>query len=183
VATGTISGIFVVDIDGFDAEAELKKLEQRYDALPQTVESITARGRHVFFRMPLQRLRNSAGKIAPGIDVRADGGYVLAPPSMHPSGRAYCWSVDSGNTFAPAPDWLLARISDTHSDGTVAATPASEWRDLAKGVAEGARDCSAARLAGHLLHRRVDPFVTLELLRGWNALRAAAAGRGHRTNC
>src|SRR5262245_10407698 len=102
---------------------------------------------------------NSAGKIASGIDVRADGGYVLVPPSVHPSGRAYHWSVDTANTFATAPDWLLARISDTRGNGAVPVAPPSEWRDLAKGVAEGARNCSAARLAGHLLRRRVDPFV------------------------
>jgi Primase C terminal 1 (PriCT-1)/Bifunctional DNA primase/polymerase, N-terminal len=50
-----------------------------------------------------------------------------------------------------------------------APAPPSQWRDLIKGVAEGARDCSAAKLAGHLFRRRVDPFVVLELLLGWNA--------------
>jgi hypothetical protein len=169
IATGTLSKVFCVDIDGIDAEGELRKLEAECGALPPTVESITARGRHLFFRMPPQPLRNSAGKVAAGIDVRADGGYVLVPPSIHPSGRAYYWSVDTANTFATAPDWLLARISDTRSTGAVPVAPPSEWRDLAKGVAEGARNCSAARLAGHLLRRGVDPFVTLELLRGWNA--------------
>jgi hypothetical protein len=101
--------------------------------------------------------------------VRADGGYALVPPSKHPSGRDYYWSVDTAKTFATAPDWLLARISDTGGNGTIVATPPSEWRELVKGVAEGARDCSAASLAGHLLRRRVDPFVTLELLQAWNA--------------
>jgi len=52
------------------------------------------------------------------------------------------------------------------------ATPPSEWRALvAKGVAEGARDCTVAKLAGYLLRRRVDPIVALELLRIWNATR------------
>ena len=47
-------------------------------------------------------VRNSAGRIAAGIDVRGEGGYVLAPPSVHPSGRRYCWSVDSADSFAAA---------------------------------------------------------------------------------
>ena len=111
VATGALSGIFVTDIDGLDAEAELRKLEAQYGPIPPTVELITARGRHLFFQYPEQPVRNSAGKLAPGIDVRGDGGYVLAPPSKHPSGRRYCWSVDSGNAFAPAPEWLLARLA------------------------------------------------------------------------
>jgi hypothetical protein len=49
--------------------------------------------------------------------------------------------------------------------------PPVEWRELVKGVAEGARDCSAAKLAGYLLRRRVDPFVVLELLQSWNTTR------------
>ena len=52
-------------------------------------------------------------------------------------------------------------------------TPPTEWRELAKGVAEGARDCSAARLAGLLLRHHIDAIVTLELLQAWNATRCA----------
>ena len=141
---------------------------------PPASKSITARGRHIFllYPDPPARVRNSAKKIAPDIDVRGDGGYVVAPPSIHPSGNAYCWSVDSARTFAAAPDWLLTLIAEP-ANGAAAVTPPSEWRELVKGVAEGARDCSAAKLAGYLLRRRIDPFVTLELLRGWNATRCA----------
>src|SRR5262249_15239215 len=146
IATGTASGIFVVDIDG--AEAELRKLETEHGALPPTVEVITARGRHVYFQMPDgSDIRNSAGKVAPGIDVRANGGYVLAPPSVHPSGRRYAWSVDSASTFAAAPDWLLKKLASP-SDGN-GATPASAWRELIEGVSEGMRNESVARLTGH----------------------------------
>src|SRR5262245_62023855 len=92
IATGSISGIFVVDVDGLDAELELRKLEAHHSSLPPINEVTTARGRHLYFRMPETSVRNTAGKIAPGIDTRGDGGYVLAPPSVHPSGRVYCWS-------------------------------------------------------------------------------------------
>jgi hypothetical protein len=111
IATGLISGVFVLDLDGLDAEAELSRLEREYGQLPQTVQTITARGRHLFFKMTTRLVRNSTGKIAPGIDVRGDGGYVLAPPSVHPSGRRYAWSVDSASTFSEAPEWLLAKIT------------------------------------------------------------------------
>jgi hypothetical protein len=166
--TGKCSGVFVVDVDGIDAETELTKLEKQRGALPPTVESLTARGRHIFFSFPNRPIRNSAGKIAPGIDVRGDGGYVLAPPSIHPSGKAYAWSVDSAAAFAPAPDWLLATITESASFNGPVATPSSEWRELIKGVGEGARDCTATKLAGYLLRRHVDPFVALALLQGWN---------------
>jgi hypothetical protein len=171
VATGSPSSIFVVDLDSLDAEAELRGLELKHGNLPCSVEVITARGRHIYFKMPASSVRNSAGKIAPGIDVRGEGGYVLVPPSIHPSGRPYCWSVDTVSTFADPPEWLLAKIAAAPND-IVAATPPSGWRELVKnGVLQGQRDCTITRLAGHLLRRRIDPFVTLELLQTWNATR------------
>ena len=118
-------------------------------------------------------MKNTAGRIAPGIDTRGDGGYVLTPPSVHPSGRAYAWSVDSANTIAAAPAWLVEKIAaPTNGQGTPLPTPPSAWRELVEhGVGEGTRDCTVARLAGHLLHRRIDPYVALELLQAWNAVR------------
>jgi hypothetical protein len=174
IATGAVSNLFVSDIDGFDAEVELRKLEAMHGALPATVEVITARGRHVYFRMPPGTdIRNSVGKVAHGIDIRANGGYVLAPPSVHPSGRRYCWSVDSASALADAPDWLLNKITANGNGHSNSSTPLTEWRELVKGVAEGARDCTTTKLAGYLLRRYVDPFVVLELLQAWNAARCA----------
>lgn len=172
VATGTISGIFVVDVDGMDAEAALRALEAEHGALPATVEVLTGNGRHAWFKHPADTtIANSASKVAPGIDVRGNGGYVLAPPSVHPSGKLYAWSVDCAKAVAEAPAWLLAKIA-TPNSGNGVATPASEWLKLAEGgVTEGTRNDAVAKLTGHLLRRRVDPRVTLELIRTWNAAR------------
>jgi hypothetical protein len=173
VATGTASNIFVVDIDGLDAEAELGRLEKQHGSLPPSVESITARGRHVWFRYPSGVLvPSSAGRIAPGCDIRGNGGYVLAPPSMHPSGLRYKWSVDC-SALAAAPVWLINKISLPAKDATAPLTP-EQWRDLVvSGAGEGTRDCTVAKLAGHLLRRRIDPFIALELMQSWNATRCA----------
>jgi hypothetical protein len=173
VATGAVSRIFVVDVDGLDAEFELRKLEAEHGELPSSIEVITARGRHIYFQWPAQLVRNSAGRIGPGIDVRGDGGYVLVPPSVHPSGKKYAWSVYCGNSVAEAPEWLLTRANGTNgTNGNGAAAPPSTWRDLVcDGVDEGSRNDSIARLAGYLLRHHVDPIVTLELLSGWNATR------------
>jgi Bifunctional DNA primase/polymerase, N-terminal/Primase C terminal 1 (PriCT-1) len=170
IATGAPSGIFVVDVDGTDAEAKLRAIEIINGTLPSTVEAITARGRHIYLKMPPDTdIRNSASKIAPGVDVRATGGYVLAPPSIHPSGRKYTWSVDSANAIAEPPAWLLSLIA---SAAAPCATPPSVWHELVTaGVGEGARNDSVARLTGHLLRRYVDPQITLELIRTFNAVR------------
>ena len=77
----------------------------------------------------------------------------------------------AGNAIADAPAWLLAKIAPSNGNGKT--TPPSEWRDLIKGVSEGARDCSLTKLTGYLLRRHVDPFVTLELIRVFNATRCA----------
>lgn len=61
----------------------------------------------------------------------------------------------------------------TSATASGSAAPASEWRKLVKGVGDGTRDCTIARLAGHLLRHHVDPFVALELLQTWNAARCA----------
>jgi hypothetical protein len=171
IATGAASGLFVVDLDGDgadDGDDELRRLIERHGKLPPTVEVITTRGRHLWFRYPNVPVRNSAGKVAPGIDVRGDGGYVLAPPSVHPSGKRYCWSVDSTPTIAEAPTWLIHLIAAPASGN--GATAPSEWHTLiTDGVVEGRRDCTIAKLAGLLLRRFIDPIVTLELLRSWNA--------------
>jgi hypothetical protein len=171
IATGAISDIVVIDVDGLDAEEELRKLEAEYIALPATVESITARGRHLFFRYPQREIRNSAGKLAKGVDIRGTGGYVVAPPSVHPSGKRYWWSVDSANAFAAAPGWLLDKICEP-AGKTRSITPPTDWRALIHdGVDHGARNASVARLVGHLLRRHVEPLVTLELAFAFNDAR------------
>jgi hypothetical protein len=174
IATGPASGIFVVDLDNADAdgEAEWDKLVAKHGAIMPTVEVITARGRHLYFRHPEIPVKNSAGKIAPGIDVRGEGGYVLAPRSLHPSGKRYCWSVDSTSAIAEAPQWLLELVAAPANGNSV--TPAAEWRTLVTdGVSEGQRDCSIARLAGMLLRHFLDPVVVLELLQAWNAVKCS----------
>src|SRR5262249_18196010 len=127
--------------------------------------------RHVYFRSPEKPVRSSASKIAPGIDVRGDGGYVLAPPSVHPSGRRYEWSVDCATALAEAPVWLIDKIS-APATGVTPPQPPEAWRELvANGAVAGTLGCTVPKLAGHRWRRRIDPFVALELLQSWNATR------------
>jgi len=100
IVTGKISGIFVVDIDSDDARKAFFANE-----VPPTAIVKTAKGWHVYFKHPGFDVRNSAGKIMSGIDVRGDGGYVVAPGSVHPDGTEYVW--EDSSPIAEAPDWLL----------------------------------------------------------------------------
>jgi hypothetical protein len=111
-----------------------------------TVE-VTARGRHLYFRYPSVPVRNLAGKMAPGIDVRGDGGTCWR--HRHPSGKRYCWSVDSTSTISEAPAWLIDLVAAPANGNS--ATASVEWRALvAGGVVKGQRDCTIAKLVGLL---------------------------------
>jgi hypothetical protein len=170
IATGAPSQIIVLDID--DGEAELRKLETQHGELPATVESVTpGGGRHVLFRHPGWPVKCSQSEFAPGIDVRADGGYIIVPPSVNNTkGKRYFWSVDTASAFAAAPQWVLDRLKTAST--VVKITPSAEWQQLVHGgVAEGRRNGTVARLAGLLLRSYVDPVVTLDLLIAWDRSR------------
>jgi Bifunctional DNA primase/polymerase, N-terminal/Primase C terminal 1 (PriCT-1) len=169
IATGPASGIFVLDIDSPEAETELHKVEAEFGLLPPTVEVITGKGRHCYFKYPGDHvLKNTQGRIAAGIDSRGAGGYVLAPPSIHPSGRRYEWSVDTDKEFADAPAWLIEKLAAGSNGHTP--TPPDQWVEIAaEGISEGARNATLTRLAGYFLRRpNIDPLLILELLQGWN---------------
>jgi hypothetical protein len=163
VATGMVSGIFVLDVDGDEGEASLRLLEQQHGALPPTIEAITGKGRHCYFCMR-GSIRNSAGQIAAGLDIRGDGGYVIAPPSVHPSGRAYRWSVDTANDFAEAPDWLHAMIG-ANTNGK-AGKRLEHWHAvLTEPIHNGERNSTLASIAGKLLHAGLkDGFLLYDLI-------------------
>lgn len=175
VATGKRSGFIVVDLEmkkGLNGEADLRKLEEEHGPLPATVEVITPNGpgRHIYLRTD-REIRGSY--IADGIEIKADGNQVLAPPSIYPdTGTAYTWSVDSAAQIADAPEWLLAMACKTNGDGKIAAAAPEQWQKLvADGVDDGQRDVTVTKLAGHLLRRFVDPRVVLELMNVWNEAR------------
>lgn len=114
VATGHGSGLFVLDVDlAPGGDDTLADLEAAHEPLPATVEAVTGSGgRHLYFRYPDGvELGNSAGRLGRGLDIRANGGQVLAPPTVHPStGRQYEWEVNNGPddvAVADAPPWLL----------------------------------------------------------------------------
>jgi hypothetical protein len=170
IVTGVVSGLVVLDLDPrHGADASRQELERKHGAIPETVEARTGGGgRHIYFAHPGELLHNRVG-LAPGVDLRGDGGYVVAPPSVHASGEPYRWERSPDVCLlAPLPDWLGAATEDGRGRGH----SLSHWRRLLRdGVAEGERNNSIASLAGHLLWHGVDPEVATELLLAWNATR------------
>jgi hypothetical protein len=114
IVCGEISGIFVVEADtlaghGKDGFAALAAMEAKHGPLPATLQAESPSGSvHFYFRYPGFHVKTSASEIAPGIDVRGDGGMVIAPPSVKPGSGAYKWR--SILPIADAPAWLLDMV-------------------------------------------------------------------------
>ena len=119
IVTGKDNGLLVIDVDqkpdqGKYGAESLRDLEKELGNLPETWTALTGSGGyHYFFKYPEGHdIRNSASQLAPDLDVRAQGGYVVAPPSVHPeTGREYCWEYDPVETeLAELPDAWLQRL-------------------------------------------------------------------------
>jgi hypothetical protein len=137
LVTGARSGFFVLDIDpDHGGEVSLATLLAEHGALPITVEALTGSGgRHILFRYPGQHVPNSTSKLGAGLDVRGDGGQIVAAPSLHRSGGTYEWQQDCGpgTPLADAPAWLLALLLEQPKPATVAApVPRSQPIDQAR---------------------------------------------------
>lgn len=106
IATGERSGFFALDFDNLESLKAMEEDPAR--PLPTTAGVWTARGVHLYFKQPAGvRVKNSASELAPGVDVRGEGGFVVAPGSQHKSGAVYAELKPEGLAIADAPAWLL----------------------------------------------------------------------------
>src|SRR5262249_45039977 len=115
IVTGCRSGLVALDIDPrHGGDETLAQLERENGPLPPTPRFLTGGGgEHILFRHPGFPVRNSANELGAGVDTRGDGGYIVAPPSAHISGRRYAISVDHHPQdvgFAPLPDWIITKL-------------------------------------------------------------------------
>ena len=112
IATGQESGIVVVDVDngpGKFGEDSLDAFVDRVGPLPDSPTALTPNGRHLYFKWP--GFNPAQDLLGPGIDLQAEGRYVVAPPSVHPSGKEYCWEHSLRPSVVPVPE--LPGLSST----------------------------------------------------------------------
>ena len=105
IQTGVASGVWVFDVDGHEGIPALSALEAKHGELPDTLISATGDGSHLWFCYTGPIPCSADERIGRGLHVRGDGGYVIAPPSVHPDGPIYRWLND--RPLAAAPDWLI----------------------------------------------------------------------------
>jgi replicative DNA helicase len=155
IATGERSGMWVLDIDaGHGGLENLKALEDFNSPLPTTPTVQTGGGgRHYFFKHPGFPIRNvqNSGKIAEGIDLRGDGGYVVGAGSIHSNGNQYKWIVKPSETpLADAPQWLLKLIQEQKP------SPVQEITEKKSAIPNGGRNNTLTSLAGAMRRKGMD---------------------------
>lgn len=149
LVTGQASGLVVVDCDSATATQAWEDAHQ-----PWTVQSSTGKGAHYFYRHPGLPIPNRAAFL-PGTDLRGDGGYVVAPPSRHATGRRYEWEL--------APDGCDLETFPATLAETAAVQPPRP--PLADPIMEGGRNATMTRHIGVLFaagHAEAD-VLTLAL--------------------
>lgn len=160
--TGQISGIVVVD---FDSEDAVRAASSR--GFLNTVIVRTGRGCHAYYRYPQgKEIRNNVdGNIK--TDIRANGGYVILPPSIHYSGCLYAWKTGHGIGEVPFADTPAEFLKQ--SSGKIR-RERSDLHEYYKGVGIGSRNDTLARLCGSWMNDGLDDAECLMMARTWNTI-------------
>jgi len=169
------SGLVILDVDPRnDGVASLQRLTEEHGVLPFGPRARTGGGGlHFYFKHPDRPLGNSAGQIGPGLDSKCDGGYVVAPPSVHATGVSYRWDVDDeGLELSPwnveppeLPLWLLLLME------TAAAKPMGGTQPVGSVIAQGERRSRLMSLGGTVRHRGASESEIYAYLMAVNAER------------
>lgn len=170
---GPISGVCVVDVDQADPAPI-------YREAPCDLIQRTPKGWHLVYKHPGHHVLTRAG-VLPGVDVRGDGGYIVAAPSVV-EGKEYKWvrnEAEGLDCLTPPPPFVHGspdpRERSHGPDPTVVGTsPASPERwvaEMFEGAKVGMRNQNAARLAGYLASKEIPPDIAKNILRNWNKTR------------
>jgi hypothetical protein len=176
IRTGADAGLWGLDVDPrHGGDESLLALEFEHGPLPETATVRTGSGgRHILFLHPGGTIPNSSAKVGPGLDVRGDGGYLIAPVSEHVGGNRYEWLAPLATTpLAPAPDWLLALM------GAQQGTGRSTWGNSAPAghstaddpIPSGRRHQTLASFAGAMRRKGFSAPAILAALRAENDAR------------
>jgi len=166
IATGPVSGLLVLDVDhekGWEYVTE----EKRLGSEPTPIARSGGGGWHVYYKYPEGADITIGARIGNedlGLDFRGRGGYVIAPPSSHPSGDAYEWD-QLPKEYPPTmpPDWLMEELENKNNGH-------GDVDRLLKGVGKGHRNNAATKVAGRYLAKFDEENwdLALDSLKAWN---------------
>ena len=165
IITGAVSGVVVVDADSAEAVSWMQAHH------PSPIRSKTAKGSHYLFAHPGHEIRNGARLGGMALDVRGDGGYIVAPGSIHPNGSVYQeegdWS-ETANLPLFQSSWLGEKVQPFASLDALERRVVA-YLDKIPGEAEGGRDNQAFKVACKLAREfGLSEDIALGHLANWN---------------
>ena len=158
MATGKVSNVVVLDVEN-TCPYPIKELLKRYPT--QLVSRTGSGGYHLFYQYP-----NSTGRVSnrvrmfEGMDLRADGGFVVLPPTVHPNGNQYAWVTEG------VPGVFPKEFLETHPQSK--ATDSGWITEALRGVTEGGRNDACARLSGYFFSKGMPSGIVEALICEWN---------------
>ena len=158
MVTGRISGVVVLDIESY-CKIPIEELLRRYPT--QMVSRTGSGGYHLFYLYPndVPKIANRVG-IFEGADIRADGGFIVLPPTRHPNGRQYEWVKTGFPGVFPKALLDIQSQPKAQGDGWIT--------EALRGVSEGGRNDTCARLAGYFFRKGLNADIVEALLSEWN---------------
>jgi len=161
IITGRISNLLVFDVDSEDARVFVKRR-----GIPTTPIAKTSKGVHIYLQYPPVLVGNqSDAKL--GLDIRGEGGYVVAPPSIHETGVTYEWTNwHPWNTDLALMNQWMCDYCTTKQNGE---ERKQGWQnEILEGVGSGGRNNAAASLAGRFFNKDLSVPEITEILLMWN---------------
>lgn len=158
MVTGRISGVVVLDVESY-CSIPIDELLRRYPT--QMISRTGTGGYHLFYLYPngVSKIANRVG-IFEGADIRADGGFIVLPPTRHPNGKLYEWVKKGPLGVFPKALLDIQSQPKVQGDGWIT--------EALRGVSEGGRNDACARLAGYFFHKGLNADIVEALLTEWN---------------
>jgi hypothetical protein len=157
VATGEISGLAVVDVDTEQGQRSLYAWFASYERFPDTLICLTPRGQHIYFRYPAEHIGCKVN-VAPGVDIRATGGYVVAPPSVRDCG-IYQWHPRAAPGMLPLaemPGWLIELLRPAPRRVVPAPSGLRRCGINGRAIVEGERNRTLFKICCYLINEGRD---------------------------
>lgn len=156
--TGRISNIVVLDVESY-CPTPIDELLRRYPT--QLISKTGSGGYHLFYQFPTNVAKvSNRVKLFEGADLRADGGFIVLPPTIHPNGNRYEWIKRGIPGAFPVAFLDLQSKPVVQNEGWIS--------EALRGVSEGGRNDTCARLAGYFFKKGVNADIVEALLMEWN---------------
>lgn len=168
IVTGEKSGLVVLDVDKkHDGDKSIAALQAKYEKITERIIAKTGGGGwHLLFKHPGGRVGNiqNTDILGLGIDVRGDGGYIVAPPSRHAEGKRYEWAIEPNGILPEMPVWLKLLLSRPKLQ-------VAPIDIISPPIPEGARNKTLTSLAGSMQRRAMSAEAILAALKTENERR------------